>query len=62
MKASLPRFAYAIAVLLVGSYGYVALRGPRGLSAVAEKRIQIRELRQQINDASEQAARTLGKR
>src|SRR5262245_17726516 len=44
MKASLPRFAYAIAVLLVGSYGYVALRGPKGLSAVAEKRAQIREL------------------
>ena len=44
MKASLPRFAYAIAVLLVGSYGLVALRGPKGLNAIAEKRIQIREL------------------
>jgi cell division protein FtsB len=44
MKASLPRFAYAIAVLLVGSYGYVALRGPKGLNAIAEKRVQIREL------------------
>jgi hypothetical protein len=31
-------------------------------AAGEELRIQIRELRQQINDASEQAARTLGKR
>ena len=44
MKASLPRFAYAVAILLVGSYGYVALRGPKGLQAIAEKRQQIREL------------------
>ena len=44
MKASLPRFAYAIALLLVSSYGFVALRGPKGLNAVADKRAQIREL------------------
>jgi len=44
MKASLPRFAYAIAVLMVASYGYFALRGPKGLSAIADKRTQIREL------------------
>jgi cell division protein FtsB len=44
MKASLPRYAYAIALLLVGSYGYVALRGPKGLSAIEDKRTQIREL------------------
>lgn len=44
MKASLPRFAYAIALLLVASYGYFTLHGPKGLSATAEKRVQIREL------------------
>jgi cell division protein FtsB len=44
MKASLPRFAYAIAVLLVASYALVALRGPKGLHAIAEKRAEIREL------------------
>jgi cell division protein FtsB len=44
MKASLPRFAYAIAVLLVASYAFFTLRGPKGLSALAERREQIREL------------------
>ena len=44
MKASLPRFAYAIAVLLVASYAFFTLRGPKGLTALAERRQQIREL------------------
>jgi cell division protein FtsB len=44
MKASLPRFAYAIAVLLVASYAFFTLRGPKGLGALAERREQIREL------------------
>lgn len=44
MKASLPRFAYAIAVLLVASYAFFTLRGPKGLTALADRREQIREL------------------
>jgi cell division protein FtsB len=44
MKASFPRFAYAIAVLLVASYAFFTLRGPKGLGALAERREQIREL------------------
>lgn len=44
MKASLSLFAYAVAVLLVASYAFVSLRGPRGLTALADKRVQIREL------------------
>src|SRR3954462_9173046 len=44
MKASIPRFAYAIAVLLVASYAFVTLRGPRGLQALSDKREQIREM------------------
>jgi cell division protein FtsB len=44
MKASLPRFAYAIAVLLIASYAYFGLRGPWGLQDVARKREEIREL------------------
>lgn len=45
MKASIPRFAYyAIAFLLVSSYAFFTLRGPKGLGALAEKRAQIREL------------------
>ena len=42
MKASLSRFAYAIAILLVVSYAFVTLRGPKGLNALEEKRTQIR--------------------
>jgi cell division protein FtsB len=46
MKASLARFAYMAAVLLAGSYALVALRGPKGLPALYEKRAQIHELEQ----------------
>jgi cell division protein FtsB len=44
MKASLSGSAYVIAVLLVSSYAFVTLRGPHGFSAIAQKRVQIREL------------------
>jgi cell division protein FtsB len=44
MKASLPRYAYAIAVLLVASYAFFTLRGPKGLQLLYEKREQIREM------------------
>jgi cell division protein FtsB len=44
MKASLARFAYMVAILLAGSYALVTLRGPKGLPALYEKRVQIREM------------------
>ena len=44
MKASLSGIAYVIAILVVTSYAFVTLRGPKGLHALAEKREQIREL------------------
>jgi cell division protein FtsB len=44
MKTSLPRLAYAIAVLLIASYAFFTLRGPKGLRAISEKRVQIHEL------------------
>jgi cell division protein FtsB len=44
MKASVSRVAYALAVLLIASYAFVTLRGPKGFHAIAEKRVQIREL------------------
>src|SRR5438128_1302611 len=44
MKPSLSGFAYIVAVLLVASYAFVTLRGPKGLQAISEKRAQIREL------------------
>jgi cell division protein FtsB len=44
MKAPLSRFAYGIALVLVATYAFMALHGSRGLSALYEKRAQIREL------------------
>jgi|SRR3954449_4552933 len=44
MKALLPRFAYAIAVLLLASYAFFTLQGPRGLQALSDKRDRIREM------------------
>jgi cell division protein FtsB len=57
MKASLPRFAYAIALLLVASYAYFALRGPKGLSALADKRAEIRELERRNEELVKQIER-----
>ena len=57
MKASLPRLAYAAALLLVGSYGYFALSGPKGLSAIAEKRAQIRELEKRNEELTKEIER-----
>src|SRR4051812_4775577 len=44
MKAPLSGIAYVMAFLLVSSYAFVTLRGPKGLHAIAEKREQIREM------------------
>ena len=44
MKGSLSRFAYAIAILVVASYAFVTLRGPKGLRAITEKREEITRL------------------
>ena len=57
MKASMPRIAYAIALLLVASYGFVALRGPKGLQAITEKRQQIRELEKRNEDLMKEIER-----
>jgi cell division protein FtsB len=40
----LSRFAYAIVVLVVTSYAFVTLRGPKGLDAIAQQRHEIRAL------------------
>jgi len=44
MKGSLSRSAYAIAVLVVASYAFVTLRGPKGLNAITHQREEIRAL------------------
>ncbi len=46
MKGSLSRLAYVVAILVVASYAYVTLRGPRGLRAIAAQRQEIHRLEQ----------------
>ena len=48
MKASLARSAYIVAFLLAGSYALVALRGPKGLPALHEKRVQIHDMEKRL--------------
>ena len=43
MKASLNRYAYAIAVLMLAGYALITLRGPHGLHALTGLQTQIRE-------------------
>jgi cell division protein FtsB len=44
MKAPLSRLAYSLALVLVATYAYLTLHGSHGLSALYEKRAQIRQL------------------
>ena len=43
---------YTLAFALVGGYAAVALRGPQGVSALLEKRHEIRQLQEQNADLS----------
>jgi cell division protein FtsB len=44
MKTPLARFAYVTALILVATYAFMTLHGPRGLQALSDKRAQIREM------------------
>jgi cell division protein FtsB len=44
MKATFSRFAYLVVFVLVLSYALLALHGPRGLAALADKQRQIHDL------------------
>ncbi len=48
MKPSLVRYAYALIFLMLASYAYVTLRGPRGVRALFEKQDQVRQMEQRI--------------
>lgn len=49
-RSLLRPIGYTLAFLLVGSYAVVALRGPQGVSALLEKRREIRVLQEQNAD------------
>jgi cell division protein FtsB len=44
MKLSLRKVGYAVLLLGGASYGFVELRGPNGISAIAQKRQEIHSL------------------
>lgn len=47
MKDLIQKSGMVVTLILVGTYGVVALRGPNGVGALAEKRRQIRDLQEQ---------------
>ena len=44
MKAPLTRFAYVMAFLLVASYAFFTLHGPKGIPGLLEKQRQIQQM------------------
>jgi cell division protein FtsB len=47
MNAAFRRITYVIAVVIVGAYVIIALRGPQGVPALMDKRRQIRSLQEE---------------
>ena len=56
MKHAPARFAYILAVLLVVSYAFFTLRGPRGIPGLVAKRHQIEEMEKRNAALSEEIA------
>ncbi len=57
MKASLNRYAYAVLFLMLASYAYITLRGPRGLRALSDKQEQVQQMERQIANRRLEIAR-----
>ena len=57
MSSLLKNLAMTAAILLVGAYAVVALRGPQGLPALAEKRAEILRLQEQNANLERENAR-----
>jgi cell division protein FtsB len=57
MKAQLARFAYAIAFLLVGTYAFVTLTGPKGIAALSQKQRSIEVLEKRNTDLMKEIER-----
>jgi len=57
MKASLTRYACALALLTLASYAFITLRGPRGVHALFEKQAQIREAEKRNAELARQIER-----
>ena len=56
MKGSV-HFVYAIAFLLVASYAFVTLHGPKGVQALIDKRAQIHDMEKRNADLAKDIER-----
>jgi len=54
MKSSISKFAGILALVLVGIYAYIALRGPQGIPGLIEKQHLIKEYETRNADAARQ--------
>ncbi|MBZ5624411.1 MAG: septum formation initiator family protein [Acidobacteriia bacterium] len=57
MKASVARYAYVVAFIVVASYALVTLRGPKGVHALFAKQAQIREMEKRNADLDKEIER-----
>src|SRR5262252_4459052 len=57
MASSFRTVAFAVAFLVIGAYGVVALRGPQGIPALLEKQQQIRHLQETNTDLQREIQR-----
>jgi cell division protein FtsB len=58
MKVSLARFGYLIAFLMVVSYAFFTLRGPKGIPALLQKQHQIEEIEKRNASLAQENERT----
>jgi cell division protein FtsB len=58
MKVSLARFGYLIAFLVVVSYAFFTLRGPKGIPALLQKQHQIEEIEKRNAALAQENERT----
>lgn len=58
MKVSLARFGYLIAFLMVVSYAFFTLRGPKGIPALLQKQHQIEEIEKRNTVLAQENERT----
>ena len=57
MKASITRYAYAVALLTVAAYAFVTLRGPQGLHALFDKQTAIQQMEKRNADLAKEIER-----
>ena len=57
MKASLARYAYLIAFIMVASYAFATLRGPKGVHALLDKQARIKTMEKRNTDLAKENER-----